>query len=185
MVGRPEDSKGNKEMSTFTPAELLELDAADLRGLLEIAEGDTHAARARHLGLDPHHPAHVAAVERAYGIESYSPPIGAAQTGVRSDLTPTEQAPDTPDDDQDQADGDPQTLSDVADFQRGMAESVRTGQPFFAGTFAMYGHPSGAVVLVTEDQCGEVRQRVIPRKAVKAGLGIMSGKGIGRLFGRG
>jgi hypothetical protein len=184
-------------MSAFTTAELLGLPASDLRDLLELAPGESLGGRAAYLGLDLAAPTHLAAVQRACPelaepVQPYSPPIGAAQAGVRSDRTPDELAPATPteghpvgvDDALRLPEPDPAAAAGLADM---LAESAGTGQPFMGGTFALYADPSGAVVMVTETATG-TRTDVIPRKAVKFALGLMSGKGtgmLGRMIGLG
>lgn len=193
-------------MSTFTASELLALDAETLRGLLELAEGDDVVVRAAYLGLDCSVPAHRAAVERAVyagapAPQPFSPPVGAAQPGVRSDLTPTEAPPSAPGDghptevttpeNRSQPEPslpapDPGAAAALADV---LAATAGTGRPFMAGTFALYSDPSGSVVMVTETAAGQ-RNDVIPRKLVKLALGLMAGKGPGigmlaRMVGRG
>src|SRR3954464_1410221 len=81
-------------MSAFSVTELLILDAPDLYDLLQLAPGEELAVRAAYLGLDLAMPIHRQAVERACAsagetVQPFSPPIGAAQLGVRSDRTPT------------------------------------------------------------------------------------------------
>jgi hypothetical protein len=72
-----------------------------------------------------------------------------------------------------------------------IGDSARTGRPFMAGTFALHGDPSGAVVMVTEDAAGRVRKSVVPRKIVRLALGLMAGERSGmagflaRRLGRG
>lgn len=173
-------------MSTFTARELLGLDADTLRSLLDLAEGDSPVVRAAYLGLDCSVSEHRAAVERAYAIDApaaqpFSPPIGAAQPGVRSDLTPTGPAEAGQDDDDyypgDDALGlpepDPAAAAGILDL---LNSTAGTGRPFMAGTFAMYADPSGAVVIVTETEGTGLRRDVLPRKAVRFALGLIGGK---------
>ena len=177
-------------MSTFTEQELLGLDPETLRGLLDIAEGGNVMERATYLGLNPlvvpsHYVAVRAAVpELAEGTQPFSPPVGAGQPGVRSDLTPLGPDPVAPMDDQDQGEPDPLGLPEpdpegAADLAQMMADSAATGQAFMGGTFALYCDPSGAVVMVTETAAGE-RTTVIPRKAVRFALSMMAGGGAKR-----
>lgn len=184
-------------MSAFTTAELLALPASDLNDLMNLAPGETFAGKAAYLGLDLAIPDHRAAVDRAYDVgteaeQPYSPPIGAAQTGVRSDRTPTvgyesvptEGHPVGGDDALRLPEPDPAAAAGLADM---LAASAGSGKPFMGGTFALYADPSGAVVMVTETETG-TRTDVIPRKAVKFALGLMSGKGtgmLGRMIGLG
>jgi len=181
-------------MTTFTRAELRGLDPQDLADLIGLAEGSTPFECAQSLGLDPTNPNDRKAVEAAVAVrwpgeQSFSPPIGAGEEGVRSDLTPADPQPATPDtgegDDSTDALGlpqpDPEAAADMAELLR---ISSGTGKPFMAGTFAMYSDPSGAVVLVTEDQAGNVRRSVIPTKAVSFALGLMAGKRPGGMLGR-
>ena len=196
-------------MSVFSPAELLALEPSDLRGLMDLADGDGIAERAATLGLDIAAPAHCRAVMLAYpevpewivptasgpvtvsgvlGTAGY-PSDAAGQTGVRQDLTPPGTSP---------AHGThghpepPQTLSDgfsgPADLAAHMAAHKGTGTPFLAGTFALYAAPDGSVVMVTETTQAGIRRDVMPAKLVRMALGLAAGQGggiMGRLFGRG
>lgn len=183
-------------MSTFTAAELLALSPSDLYGLLEISDGADVVQRAAALGLDCSDPVHRAAVERACTpsverAQAFSPPIGAAQSGVRSDLTPLGRTSPTPHTAEGEPLGEPLGLPEAdpaaaAGMAELLAESAGTGRPFMAGTFALYSDPSGAVVMVTETDGTGVRRDVIPRKAVKFALGLMGGRSrgmLGRLIG--
>lgn len=175
-------------MSTFSAPELLALDARTLRSLLDLAPDGTEVTRAAYLGLDCSISGHRAAVERAYAVDAE--PAGAGQLGVRFDLTPESagQPVGQSGDPEGDSDGlglpepDPAAAASMADI---LAASAGTGRPFMAGTFAMYSDPSGAVVMVTETEAGGLRRDVIPRKAVKFALGLMSGKRgmLGRLIG--
>lgn len=186
-------------MSAFTRAELLALAPHDLADLLAMSEGDNVLRKAEELGLDPWgSPADYEAVKAAVpGWECPGDPdgpvIGAGQLGVRSDLTPNPQEPATPTGGQGDPLGealglpepDPAAAADMAEILR---TSAGTGEPFMAGTFALYAAPDGSVVMVTETTAHGIRRDVIPRKAVKFALGMMAGKapfGMGRLFGRG
>lgn len=190
---------------TFTRRELRELAPADLADLLRMAtapEADGQPwANAMALGLDPTNPNDRKAVEAAwevagYEAEPFSPPIGAGQDGVRSDLTPTETGQPGPDKDQGPGSGDAYGLPEpdaagAADLADAIRNSAESGRPFMAGTFALYGDPSGAVVLVTEDAAANVRRSVVPRKVVRLALGLMAGERSGmagflaKRFGRG
>jgi hypothetical protein len=184
-------------MSTFTAAELLALSPPDLYSLLELCEGDSPVQRAAALGLDCSDPVHREAVERACTpsverAQAFSPPIGAAHRGVRSDLTPAEQTPADPGTAEGGGYAEALSLPEPdPEGARGMAEllaaAAGTGEPFMAGTFALYADPSGAVVMVTETAATGVRRDVIPRKAVRFALGLMGGgksRGmLGRLIG--
>lgn len=194
------DGESGNVMTVWTREELLELDAETLRGLLDVAEGDNVMERAAYLGLEPFHSpadyeAIVAAVpELKTGTQPFSPPVGAGQTGVRSDLTPKEPTgPGLPD----RVSGDLRNVSDAmslpepgpesaADLASMLAHSAATGEPVIAGTFALYAHPSGAIILTTETTTHGVRQDVIPKRGVKLALSLIAGKGagmFGRLFG--
>jgi hypothetical protein len=187
-------------MTVWNRDELLALDAETLRGLLDVAEGDNVMERAAYLGLEPFHSpadyeAIVAAVpELKTGTQPFSPPVGAAQPGVRSDLTPTVRpAPGLPDrvaedlqhvsDEMGLPEPGPEAAADLASM---LARSAATGEPVVAGTFALYAHPSGAIILTTETTTHGVRQDVIPKRGVKLALSMIAGKGagiFGRLFG--
>lgn len=183
-------------MTTFDPHELLSLDPPTLRGLLDLAPGDTEIVKAAYLGLDCSISEHRAAVERAYALHSeplqaFSPPIGAGRSGVNDTLTPERPAeqtggdghPEDPEDGLGLPEPDPAAAAGMAEI---LASTAGTGRPFMAGTFALYSDPSGAVVMVTETDNAGVRRDVIPRKAVRFALGLMSGKRgglLGRLIG--
>jgi hypothetical protein len=187
-------------MSLFTRAELLALDPADLLDLLDIADGNNVIEQAQSLGLDTDDGEQWAAVLAAYqhahgGPEAFSPPIGAGQAGVRSDLTPIEPAMPGPIDRMDDA-----ALVDLSDIEANresgealalmMDRSAVTGEPFLAGTFAMYATPSGDVVMVTEGMGMGVKKSVFPRRWVRTALGLIAGEGglkmkmLGKIFGR-
>lgn len=187
-------------MSTFTRDELLSLDAETLRGLLDLAEGDSVMQRCQHLGLDPfNHPADYQAVRAAVpeleeGTQPFSPAVGAGQPGVRSDLTPLGPDPVDPVDAQGEPGPDALGLPEpdaaaAATIEQILKESAGTGRPFMAGTFALYSDPTGAVVMVTDTSSSGVRRDVIPRKAVKFALSMIGGGSkrsmIGKLIGRG
>lgn len=189
----------------FTRAELRQLQPTDLADLLRLADSDTPWGSAMLLGLDPTNPNDRKAVEAAwraaeYEPDAFTPPVGAGQPGVRSDLTPPGAEPALPTPGQDVAPtaaesvpegadelglppADPEGAKSLADT---MGRSAATGQPFMAGTFALYADPTGAVVLVTEDADGNVKRSVVPRKAVRLGLSLMAGEGgpLARLLGR-
>lgn len=190
---------------TFSRAELRQLAPGDLADLLRMAappDSDNQPwAAAMLLGLDPTNPNDRKAVEAAwdaagYVPDSFSAPVGAGQPGVRSDLTPTGAGEPAPDDGMpldprgtyvalsvasdvavDAGVGLPEPDAEgAADLADAIAESAARGRPFMAGTFALYGDPSGAVVLVTEDAAGNVKRSVVPRKIVRLALGLMSGE---------
>lgn len=188
-------------MGEFTRAELRELAPGDLADLIGLAEGETPWECAMTLGLDPTNPNDRKAVETAVAArwdvpEPFSPPIGAGQPGVRSDLTPAVQEPATPMRGQDagelvdlgtiEADG--MTARTLAEM---MDQSVISGEPFMGGTFAMYAAPDGSVVMVTEGIGDGVRRSVIPRQWVRTALSLAAGEGgiknkmLGKIFGRG
>lgn len=200
-------------MTTFTRAELRALPPSDLADLIRMAiePGDDWSATdtawkaAMTLGLDPTNPNDRKAVEAAWRAtsevpESFSSPVGAGHPGVRSDLTLPGAEPALPTPGQGVAPtaaesvpegadelglppADPEGARTLADT---MARSAATGQPFMAGTFALYADPTGAVVLVTQDADGNVKRSVVPRKAVRLGLSLMAGEGgpLSRLLGR-
>lgn len=183
-------------MSTFTSDELLGLTASDLYGLLELAPGDNPVVKAAYLGLDCSIGEHRDAVDKAleHGDDDgqpFSPPVGAAQAGVRSDLTPAGPDPAPPVDGQGDPDSEALGLPEAdQEGAEGMAALLRasagTGVPFLAGTFAMYSHPNGDVWLVTETNQSGVRRDPIPRKVVKLALGLMGGGKrslLGKMFG--
>lgn len=191
---------------TFTRRELRELEPGDLADLLRMAstpETDLNQpwGAAMALGLDPTNPNDRKAVESAWEVAGYesdpfSPPIGAGQDGVRQYLTPDEPDGPTPGDDQDGGSGDALGLPEpdaagAADLADAIGQSAASGRPFMAGTFALYGDPSGAVVLVTEDAAENVRRSVVPRKVVRVALSLMAGERSGmagflaKRFGRG
>lgn len=189
-------------MSTFTRHELLSLDPDTLRGLLDLAEGDNVLERSRYLGLDPfnqqtdYDAVRAAVPELTEGTQPFSPPIGAAHPGVRSDLTPTAAAMaplgvDLPGPLDDGSDDllPPANAEAAATMEQMLSEAAGTGRPFMAGTFALYSDPSGAVVMVTETSMAGVRRDVIPRKAVRFALSMIGGGAkrsmIGKLLGRG
>lgn len=62
-----------------------------------------------------------------------------------------------------------------------MTRSVATGQPFLAGTFAIYGHPTGAIVVVTDEKNRGVERNTIPPALVKMTLQMASGGGTERM----
>jgi len=187
---------------TFTAAELVALDAADLAELLRdvlpsLVPGETlHdypaeqlAVRAAALGLDLAVPAHRAAVDAAIRCQGGpDTPVSAAQEGVRSDLTPDPPAPaDAPTEPQPAPSDGTEPLSAAS-----MAELIDryrgTSQPFAAGTFALYAAPDGSVVLVTEMPSRGIERNVMPAKLVRLALGFASGRGpasgmLGRMFG--
>jgi hypothetical protein len=178
----------------FTRAELRALPPTDLADLLRLAEGDTPIAAAVTLGLDPKSPEDCRAVEAAVLAiidqdEAYSPPIGADPAGVRSDLTPA--VPEGPDRSAALAE---QGLTDLGAVQADptgarelalmMDRSAATGEPFLAGTFALYAAPTGDVVMVTEGIGEGVRRSVVPKRWVRTALGLMSGEGAGGMKGR-
>jgi hypothetical protein len=178
-------------VKVFSEQELLGLDAPTLRDLLDLAEGGNVMERAAYLGLNPLVvPSHYVAVRAAVpeletGTQPFSPPIGAAQDGVRFNLTPDETEPDAPIDGQGDDAGDPLGLPEpdpaaAEDLAVMLAESAGTGRPFMAGTFALYSDPTGAVVIVTETEKSGVRRDVIPRKAVRFALSMMGGGGAKR-----
>lgn len=181
--------------TTFSRQELRALDPADLRGLLELADGDTDLQKAMALGLDPTSPSDREAVIRAMGILPNGVP-DAGESDVRFDLTPD--GPGEPADPSGQgtpssealvpADSDPVAAASIRDA---MLASVQTGEPFFAGTFALYATPRGEIVCVTQDQQGIVKRSVVPRRAVQMALALIAGERTGvagmlaRRFGRG
>lgn len=189
-------------MGAFTRQELRELNPADLRGLLELADGETDLQRAMTLGLDPSNPHDRMAVLRAYETvpedvpTPFSQVIGTDADAVRLNRTADERGPAAPVDGQGggvpaaltAAEG---SLAAATDIRAAMRESAVTGRPMFAGTFALYGTPNGEVVLVTEDQAGDVKKSVVPRQAVKMALALIAGERTGlaglvaRKFGRG
>jgi hypothetical protein len=191
-------------MSTFTRTELRELPPADLGDLLRMTRLDNLWEAAMALGLDPTNPFDRKATETAwetvgYEPDPYSPPVGAGQTGVSADLTPVVPGVPTPVHAEavavarvlgDAAPADlelPEPDPEAADYLRVlMAESVDSGKPFVAGTFAAYADPSGAVILVTEDKDGVVTRAILPRRIVKIGIGLISGerRGLAGLIAR-
>jgi hypothetical protein len=172
-------------MSVFTTAELLDLSPSDLYGLMALAPGDNPVVQAAYLGLDCSVTEHRDAVDAALaygddGGQAFSPPVGAGQPGVRSYLTPAEPDPAPPVDAQDEPDSEalglPESDPEAAEGMAAMlAATAGSGVPFLAGTFALYSHPSGSVVMVTETSASGVRRDVIPRKMVKLALGLMGG----------
>jgi hypothetical protein len=191
-------------MSTFTRTELRELPPADLGDLLRMTHLDNLWEAAMALGLDPTNPFDRKATETAwetvgYEPDPYSPPVGAGQAGVSADLTPVVTGVPTPVHAEAVAvaralgDAEPADLElpepdpEAADYLRVlMAESVDSGEPFVAGTFAAYADPSGAVILVTEDKDGVVTRAILPRRIVKIGIGLISGerRGLAGLIAR-
>lgn len=189
-------------MGAFTRQELRELDPADLRGLLELADGETDLQRAMALGLDPSHPKDRLAVFTAMETAAedvptpFSQVIGTDADAVRLNRTADEREPAAPVDGQGggtsaalmAAEG---SLAAATDIRAAMQESAVTGSPMFAGTFALYATPKGEVVLVTEDPAGDVKRSVVPRQAVKMALALIAGERTGlaglvaRKFGRG
>lgn len=181
--------------TTFSRQELRALDPADLRGLLELADGNTDLQKAMSLGLDPSSPSDREAVIRAMGTVSDGPP-DAADSGVRFDLTPDDLG--QPADPSGQgvpsseallpAEGDATAAASLREMMR---ISAATDQPFFAGTFALYASPKGSVWLVTEDPQGMVKRTEVPRRAVQMALALIAGERTGvagmlaRRFGRG
>jgi hypothetical protein len=186
-------------MSTFTRSELRELAPADLADLIELAEGRTPYECALALGLDPTNPNDREAVDAAVRSRDWTHPTGgpasaAGQEGVRSDLTPAPAEPAPPIDgtpeDFAEAMGLPEPSEHAADdMALLLGRSIATGEPFMAGTFALYAVPDGSVVLVTEDPQGDVKRAVVPPKVVKASVALMTGKGpkgmLGRMLRRG
>jgi hypothetical protein len=173
----------------FTRGELLELSADDLGDLLRLVERDTVWEAAVVLGLDVRDMTDRHAVERAwwakgYEPEPYGPVIGADSEGVRSDLTPAvpeDRAPSLPVIDQDLSDlatmdASPEAAMDIAEM---MDRSASTGEPFLAGTFAMYAAPDGSVVMVTEGTppLDGVRRSVVPKRWVRSALQLLAGEG--------
>lgn len=189
-------------MGAFTRQELRELDPADLRGLLELADGDTDLQRAMSLGLDPTHPRDRLAVFTAMETAAedvptpFSQVIGADADGVRKIRTANDQQPADPVDGQGggssgallPAEG---SLETAASIKQAILASAFSGQPFFAGTFAVYGTATGEIVLVTEDQHGEVKKTCVPKNVVRMSLALIAGERTGvagllaRKFGRG
>lgn len=177
--------------TTFSRQELRELDPADLRGLLELADGETDLQKAMSLGLDPTSPVDRDAVIRAMGTVSDQGP-DAGESGVRLDLSPNAPGgpahPDGLDTPSSTALAPAETAASIRDK---MAASAATGDPFMAGTFALYAAPSGELVLVTQDQQDRVNRSVVPRKAVQMALALIAGEKTGvvgmlaRKFGRG
>lgn len=182
--------------TTFSRDELRALAPADLRGLLELADGETEWQKAISLGLSPTNPRDRVAVIKALESEelpseSFSAPIGAGDSGVRSDRTPDEPEPatavDRMPDQEEQAlslpEADPEAAADIA---AKMQASAATGSPFVAGTFALYATPKGDVVVVVEHQDGTVTRPVIPKKMVRLALGMIAGeqKGIAGIIAR-
>lgn len=188
--------------ATFSRDELYALAPADLHDLLVLADGDGIPEQAAALGLDVYgNPSDCLAVMAAVpdwpGLPSPSVrDNAAAQSGVNSGLTPESTAPEPPttgdgegsDDAQGLPEPDPAGAASLADL---MAATAGTGQPFMAGTYALYADPTGAVVLVTQDPDGSVRRSVVPAKMVRLALALMAGetpKGfglIGKLLSRG
>lgn len=176
--------------STFNRFELRALAPADLADLLRMAaapDSDNQPwGAAMLLGLDPTNPNDRKAVEAAWDAagylpDPYSPPIGGSENGVRSDLTPDILAGQDADEEMDLSDGLPQPDPEGALAVGAMLEKSRTtGEPFMAGTYALYADPSGAVVMVTEDATGHVRRSVVPRKVVKLAIGLMAGERQGK-----
>lgn len=173
--------------TTFSRDELRALDPETLRGLLDLAEGDTDWKRAMSLGLDPTNPRDRMAVLTALETAddrapmTFSAPVGAGESGIRSDLTGDAAGAPAVGDDQGPGSSDgyglPQPDAEgAADLARAIATSAERAEPFMAGTFALYGDPSGAVVLVVEDAAGNVKRSVVPRKIVRLALGLMSGE---------
>jgi len=184
----------------FSRTELRALSPSDLGDLLRLTGDDNVWEAAMSLGLDPTNPNDRKAVEAAwwavgYEPDPYSPPIGAGQAGVRSDLTPVEPAMPGPIDGMDDA-----ALVDLSDIEANresgealalmMDRSAVTGEPFLAGTFAMYATPSGEVVMVTEGMGMGVKKSIFPRRWVRTALGLIAGEGglkmkmLGKIFGR-
>jgi hypothetical protein len=170
----------------FTRDELLALPAPDVCDLLGLVEGDTMVDRATKLGFDLSYREDEEAVLRALAPvdQPYSPPIGADSEGVRSDLTPAvpeDRAPSLPVIDQDLSDlammdASPEAAMDIAEM---MDRSASTGEPFLAGTFAMYAAPDGSVVMVTEGTppLDGVRRSVVPKRWVRSALQLLAGEG--------
>lgn len=189
-------------MTMFTRAELLDLEPEDLAELLDVADGSDPMEKAESLGLNLHDVHEKVAWLRALKSrdmpvpESYSPPIGAGQPGVRQDLTPGEAAelvaatgdPVPVTLDLGAVEADPTGAREIALL---MDRSAETGEPFLGGTFAMYAAPNGDVWMVTEGIGDGVRRSMIPRKWVRAALQLMAGEGgmksrmLGKIFGRG
>jgi hypothetical protein len=185
------------EIMPFTRHELLALPATDLGDLLRLTGVDDVWEAARALGLDPAEYYDRHAVERAWwakGLEPdpFGPVIGSDPEGVRRDLTPTDPADRTGvDGNPDQAIIDLGTIEATPDGARDIAAmmdaSVASGEPFMAGTFAMYAAPDGSVVMVTEGIGEGVRRSVVPRRWVRSALQLMAGEGGGlkmRMLGK-
>lgn len=178
---------------TFSVAELLALDPADLAGLVDMCPGDYVSSRAAVLGLDVEVPEHHRALRRAFpdAFTGLDGPVSAGQDGVRVTLTP-ESAP-APDSDT----GNPPGVDDThrgaepapAELDIvGLLDAYRgSREPFLAGTFAMYSAPDGSIVIVTEMPDRGVEQRAVPGQLVRMALNAAMGKGalVGKLFGRG
>lgn len=178
----------------FTRTELRELPPSDLADLLRLTGNDNVWGAAQQLGLDVANAFDRMAVQAAwdvagYELDPYSPPIGSDPEGVRSDLTPA--IPEGPDRSAAMAE---QGLTDLGAVQADptgarelalmMDRSAATGEPFLAGTFALYAAPTGDVVMVTEGIGEGVRRSVVPKRWVRTALGLMSGEGAGGMKGR-
>lgn len=172
-------------MSVFTPVELLALAPSDLRGLVELADGEQLGVKAAALGLDLTIPEHLSAFLAAFPeIQevSYFADISAGEDGVRSNLTPPGRSPAGP------AAGDHGTPGEAHspfDGPEGLTAHIAahrgTGRPFLAGTFALYAAPDGSVVMVTETDQAGVRRDVMPARLVKLALGFAANQGGGLL----
>lgn len=178
-------------MMGFDAEELLALSPADLRFLLDAADGDSVMERAAHIGLKPlthvsHYEALSAAVpELVDRGQPFCPPIGAGQPGVSLDLTPPGTAPEPLPDGIDVVDALSQSTPEaVADLADALQKSADSGEPFIAGTFALYGHPSGAIIAVTETTTLGLQKSVFPRKLVRVALSMMAGGGKRGLLSR-
>src|SRR5262245_3522815 len=185
----------------FKTDELCELAPLDLAELIEAADGTTPEECARTLGMDLSDPRQREAVSaavkaRGWDTEPEGQVIGAGQDHIRLNLMSDEPAGHGPTGDGEadlreltdalSADlsGDEPALGPAEDLAAALAESVASGRPFLAGTFAAYGTPDGGAVLVTEDPQGETRRDVFPPRIVRLVLGLMTGKapkGLGML----
>lgn len=180
----------------FTRGELLALPSSDVADLLGLVEGVDVVDRAYKLGFNLLQLEDRIAVLRATEgtPEPYSPPIGSLPDGVRSNLTPAvpeDRSPSLDVVDQDLSvlgtmGPSPEVALDIAAM---MDRSVETGEPFLAGTFAMYAAPDGSVWMVTEGIGDGIRRSQVPRKWVRAALQLVAGEGglkakmLGKIFG--